>query len=522
MNKVLNCLIILCIGVNHILFGQHLVLTTDSIWFTPTEYGDTTTAVLQITNPGTEPVLVTSIQLGKAYNDNSFGLLSAPLVFYPGIQQLIVNFHPQNDIYYRVPLIINTQNAGGDYCILLCGQGKFASPISQFTENKTGQILKQSVKNYLINHTNLGYNGARDLMYSKCDNINTYVTCLYTARKAQFNSRTGANANNFNAEHVFPQSFFNSNEPMRSDVHHLYSTDETANNIRANYPYGVVSGSPSWQNNGSKYLNGIFEPRDSAKGKVARSLLYFVWRYQDYNSFVAQQENLLLAWHYQFLPDPIDLRRDSIIAHHQGKSNVLVRYPYILNRINSLTGQADFPASTNFSWSSDTIYTKSSHTEVYLAIWNQGHYTLHVDTVWSDTPLLSQISIDQSNISAFSASRCTLSLPQNLASGLYSINAKSGAIVKKVYINHSNTLNILDIHFSPDIEIYPNPAMEVLTIKSSLQLSDLNIYTLTGIKVLSQPFSEQVNLQKLSSGTYILTITDNFGNQFAKKISVVR
>ncbi|MCG8380472.1 MAG: endonuclease, partial [Proteobacteria bacterium] len=56
----------------------------------------------------------------------------------------------------------------------------------------------------------------------------------------------------YNREHLFPQGFFDSNTPMRTDVHHVVPTDGYVNNRRSNYPFGEVS-SPTWtSNNGSK------------------------------------------------------------------------------------------------------------------------------------------------------------------------------------------------------------------------------------------------------------------------------
>jgi hypothetical protein len=63
-------------------------------------------------------------------------------------------------------------------------------------------------------------------------------------------------------------------------VHHLYPTAVAANEVRANYPLGDVTGSTSWSDGGSALGSGsggtVFEPRDAHKGNAARSMLY-VW-----------------------------------------------------------------------------------------------------------------------------------------------------------------------------------------------------------------------------------------------------
>lgn len=499
--------------------AQILTLSADSLYFQPTEYGDTVVGSFLVLNSGSAPVLIKSIQIGEAFGDQAFSLVTSPAILPSGTTQIVVRFHPQNDLYYRLPLIIRTENANGDYTAHLCGQGKFIFSIGQHTENKSGLALKQALTSYLSNHTNLGYNGARDLMYSKLDNINGWVTCLYTARMAQFGTRAGAVANDFNAEHVFPQSLFSQNDPMRSDLNHLYSTDETANNIRSNYPYGIITGNPSWQINGSKYLSKVFEPRDSAKGRVARSLLYFVLRYQDYSNFVAPQENLLRTWHFQFMPDAMDHRRDSIVAVHQGRHNILIRYPYILNRINSLTGSADFPNVKNFRWSSDSISTVSSPPTAYFSLLNNGYYEMEIDSVSISVPN-HQFSAEQMAISAFSAARCTLNLPTSTPSGIYEVTAYSGTIQKKLYLIHKNQLGVTESTANFKVVLYPNPADQYLEIKSDALFKYLEIVNIQGVSVRNLPMTRHLETRNLPSGVYILVLRDEFGNQFVKKFNV--
>ena len=90
-------------------------------------------------------------------------------------------------------------------------------------------------------------------------------------------------------EHTYPQGFFNSQEPMRSDIHFVIPADAIVNNRRANSPFGEVS-SPTWTSiNGSKlgpnsfpgFSGTVFEPLDEFKGDIARCLLYFAVRYED-------------------------------------------------------------------------------------------------------------------------------------------------------------------------------------------------------------------------------------------------
>jgi len=99
----------------------------------------------------------------------------------------------------------------------------------------------------------------------------------------------------YNREHSFPQSWFNSNSPMVSDVHHIFATDGKVNGIRGNLPYGEVnkantggqyykSKNESYRGTaiaGLGYSGTVFEPRDEYKGDFARAQLYMAVRYED-------------------------------------------------------------------------------------------------------------------------------------------------------------------------------------------------------------------------------------------------
>jgi hypothetical protein len=142
---------------------------------------------------------------------------------------------------------------------------------------------------------------------------------------------------------------------MKSDIHHLFPTDETANTQRSNNPFGVVTGTPAWSVGGSKRLNGVFEPRDAHKGDAARAMMYFVTRFGDYSSFYAQQASVLEGWHQQFPPDSADRDRNQGIAALQNTRNPYVDYPQIMERLVSLAGNPSLPAAAEHWASEDTI-----------------------------------------------------------------------------------------------------------------------------------------------------------------------
>lgn len=112
-----------------------------------------------------------------------------------------------------------------------------------------------------------------------------------------------------NCEHVVPQSWYNKQEPMRSDLHHLYSSDIQANSRRGNTPYG-------------RYVP------EGGKGEVARATLYFMLRYPDvkmpYNS---RDVEMLKGWSEADPPNAHEKHRNHEIQKIQGNRNPFIDHP---------------------------------------------------------------------------------------------------------------------------------------------------------------------------------------------------
>jgi len=158
----------------------------------------------------------------------------------------------------------------------------------------------------------------------------------------------------YNREHSVPQSFFDSDSPMKSDYHSTFPTDGKVNGFRAAYPYGEVGSANLTSANGSKrgtsslpgYSGIVFEPIDEFKGDIARALFYFATRYEDQlnnsnwedpaNNFLSSDSSqfydqwlidVLLTWHQQ---DPVghkEIDRNNNGFLHQGNRNPYVDHP---------------------------------------------------------------------------------------------------------------------------------------------------------------------------------------------------
>lgn len=263
------------------------------------------------------------------------------------------------------------------FCISSFGFAQIPSNYYNSANGLTGFTLKTELKNITSNgHSDQGY-GALYTGYitTHTDNVaesgyenDGTILLFYTENPNgpdPYNFNHGSNqCGNYNAEgvcynreHTIPQSSFNSASPMQNDIHHVFPSDGYANGQRGSLPFGTV-GSASWTSqNGSKrgssnvsgYSGNVFEPIDEFKGDIARSILYFVTRYENtvdgYTSFdmFNGTENqaledwavdMLLDWHYNV--DPVDQReidRNDAAYNYQGNANPFVDHPEYANII---------------------------------------------------------------------------------------------------------------------------------------------------------------------------------------------
>ncbi len=133
-----------------------------------------------------------------------------------------------------------------------------------------------------------------------------------------------------NAEHAWPQSHFTgkfSKSLQKSDLHSLYPVRMKVNSTRGNHPFGEVVEVKSepcdkaFLGSNSKG-HTVFEPADSIKGNLARSLFYFSIRYQ--TPIDSDQEKVLRDWHNA---DPVD--EEEYLKHEDTFHIQYVRNPFI-------------------------------------------------------------------------------------------------------------------------------------------------------------------------------------------------
>lgn len=219
----------------------------------------------------------------------------------------------------------------------------------------------------------------------------------YEYTSADLISSSGAEGLGYNREHAVPQSTFNSNYPMFSDLHFVIPTDARINQLRSNYPYGIGNSTVHHTfTNTSRiansaipnyaYTNRVYEPINEFKGDIARMLLYFAVRYENKlpsfnhstNTSPASDRSaldgtaerafepayiaMLLQWHNQ---DPVSQReidRNNAVYAIQNNRNPFVDNPQWVNAIWTQTPDAVVPASPSnlISTQSGAYYTSLS------------------------------------------------------------------------------------------------------------------------------------------------------------------
>jgi len=219
----------------------------------------------------------------------------------------------------------------------------------------SGAELIDSVARNFRPDSVLDYGNARDTLYAKILAIDDdSLRCIYSGHTLYLDPTQdptqyifqGGGPNGINTEHSYPQSKGAADGNARSDMHHLYPTRVPVNEARASVPYAdipdaqtqkwfignqVFTSIPTLNKDGySESRSDAFEPRESVKGDVARSIFYFYTMYRaqanlaDPNFFELQR-NTLCQWANQDPADSLELRKTWRIAPFQaGKPNPFV------------------------------------------------------------------------------------------------------------------------------------------------------------------------------------------------------
>lgn len=250
------------------------------------------------------------------------------------------------------------------------------------------------------------YDSSNDTYLLDMYSNNPTGTTAYHYTKENLISSAGAEGLGYNREHMMPQSSFNSNYPMYSDLFFVIPTDARINQLRSNYPYGIAGTTNYYTfTNGSKiskngtpnsgYTGRVYEPNSEFKGDIARSLLYYVVRYEgklnsfnfyngtspanDTSPLDGSEEKayedwflaLLLQWHNNDPVSPKEIERNNRVFAIQKNRNPFIDHPEWVNAIWSQSpvvvvpeAPADLSSSKTSAYFVNLTWTPSSDTNV--------------------------------------------------------------------------------------------------------------------------------------------------------------
>jgi len=276
------------------------------------------------------------------------------------------------------------------FCILaVATQAQIPAGYYNAATGLEGYQLKTALYNIIKNHNDQGYGALYDAYEEGYDDNGT-VLDMYSEnpdgndlKQYAHHQETCGNYSNegdcYNREHLFPQSLFNEDYPMRSDYHHVVPSDGKVNGQRSNLAFGEV-GSASWTSlNGSKkgtssspgYSGTVFEPIDEYKGDIARGLLYFGTRYEtQVDSWSHSMTNgtedqvfsdwfleVLLKWHNQDPVSPKEIIQNNAGYDHQGNRNPFIDHPEYVNCIWATCSGLQFTSMPITNATESTEYT---------------------------------------------------------------------------------------------------------------------------------------------------------------------
>lgn len=405
-------------------FAQSLSLSTGLLQFATTTETGRDSLTFTLTNTGSQAVQC-RISTFDIYQHRPFWTPDSVFSLAGSTQRTVkVYFQPRHNILNNSELIIQHNGSGGSLRVDLRGQGSYSRAYYSSTQNLEGNDLRTALNTRTGSpYNSLGYNTARIHMFHTIDNWKVngrqpthpegYKNeCIYTGRTISYNSALSTGTLNnapyaMNTEHTWPQSQGAENEPMQSDLHHLYVSDGPTNSARGNKPLRWVPNPTNTYMGGSKADPTNFEPRDVHKSGAAVSILYFATRYYTNTSvnmgfLTAGQENDLREWIKLFPPDSLLRKRNDDIQSFQQNRNPYIDYPQFLDRMDQVRGVASIPQLSGL-YLSDTLVQLGQ-----VASGAQAIYKIYVVNTGNQDLQLSNVSTNGSGLATSATSNLNI------------------------------------------------------------------------------------------------------------------
>ena len=500
---------------------------------------------LTIQNLLNRRVIVTGLRFYTTYGAPAFSSRSNIFSIAANSSTIIwIKFSPIHNIFHNSELVIQNDGLRGDVSVDLIGQGSYSNTYYSSTENQEEQSLKSAIHTLTgIGYVALGYNTARDKMFMLIDNqaVNgqgasqNTLESIYTGQLAVgYTDRNDCQTRfNFNTEHTWPQSLFSSNDPMVSDLHHLFPTDDNSNGERGNNPFGVVS-NPSWTVGGSKSDNSLFEPRDVQKGITARAMIYFLLRYQNYSNFFTSQENVLRTWHHNFPPDQVEKKRNNDIQVWQHNRNPFVDYPQFIDRITSLSSNSVAPVVKTIDLPEDTILfgyiPAGSPTIFHYVIVNNGNTDISFNNFALDLPAELSFLSGGTNTSIAPGDAlgidiaCQPTTTNSIRGHLtYTTDAVGHSTVTVPIFANDSVFTVVDEIDPLHVELYPNPVQDLIHIRffDGAGVYRIRLFDFIGRELITpvqtSALTSEIDVHEIAPGNYFLHIENTSTGRFVHR-----
>jgi len=523
INKPQTILFILFASLITLIYPLPLTFSVDTINLGNVSINTTTNSSVTITN---------TYGLHQEITINSLipevTILNNNILLQPETSQTVnISFTGKTNILYQTVMIFNNQYNHTPSLLAVTAQCSLPNNEYPTTYNLYDNNLKEALLALVNNQTSLGYDGARNIMYTVLDNVGGYVECVYTGFQYTAGNIAHMTSQGVDCEHSWPQSF-GATGTARSDLHHLFPTMSTANNVRGNYPFGIVVGTPNWEMGGSKRgLNSsgniVFEPRDAHKGRVARAMFYFAIRYSNPSPpFFNNQEAVLKQWNATFPVETHENNRNIAIAEYQGKKNPFIVHHYFADRIYSISTNATTPIAYHLVYPELVKYDGASLLSITL--FNNSNANITLSSVTANHTNF-QVQNYPTNILQSQIANIIINILQpNQQQVALNLQTNAGNFV--INLQHSG----LDSQQQDTVEplvwrpyVYPNPVRDTFFVKSNIPKENVTVgvYNLKGQKVKHAVLhSEEMPVimpQSTPSGIYFIRLSQE-NNVYTKKI----
>ena len=237
-------------------------------------------------------------------------------------------------------------------CFSICMQAQYNQQ-KLYADLEGDELLEKVVDNFKADILFFTYGMSRDTMFRYVYGVNDSLSCVYSGHTLYMDPNRdptttvylNGSDDGINTEHTYPQSKGAGFGNARSDMHHLYPSRSLVNQERSNFPFGDIPDDQATKwfykdqtlitkpsgdiDKFSEWKWQVFEPRESAKGNIARAVMYFYTMYksqadsEDPNFFWDMLPSLC-DWHFLDPVDSAEYARTNLIAKWQVYPNPFV------------------------------------------------------------------------------------------------------------------------------------------------------------------------------------------------------